>query len=450
MSTLLERAKGSALDVIINRYTPVGTITHISTRAEQILSLKIIHNHWQDIIAFSEFNCGKYPLLRTLSIFSLETFDVPGQPNDVIPPSLPLFRGSIDLENFAFTSWRVSFLNHFVFPNLTTFRLISTSTVECSASCLLNFLKASPMLRTVEMNISARLVLGDVPQGVVVILPNVETFSLVLVNDSTTYIYHIAAHISCPRTRYTSLAHEMFDNHVNADLGVFPTPVLWNVIIHQYMATPIEGVELEIKHTVDEDTNCSLTFQSSNVPVLGLRFNVAYTGRDEEQLPMPHAEMGRKLFSQALTTIQYPPLLSNVKQLRLEYRAAVPNTHEMQRLAEQVPILFRLLGPLDKLTICGCDLHIFLDAFLDHPRFDDSKEPIIFPQIKELAILHPLMEIDETECMEAIVKLAESQHALGMPFERVEVRMWSLPVGMADELGRWVGAVHCCEEWYEG
>jgi hypothetical protein len=108
-------------------------------------------------------------------------------------------------------------------------------------------------------------------------------------------------------------------------------------------------------------------------------------------------------------------------------------------------VLFDSLGPLDKLRIHGCDLHTFFDAFLDRPRFDNSK-PVVFPQVKKLVVLHPLMEIDETECSKAIVGLAKLQHSLGIPFEFVKVRMWNLPAGMAEELEQWVDVVDCDEE----
>ena len=43
--------------------------------------------------------------------------------------------------------------------------------------------------------------------------------------------------------------------------------------------------------------------------------------------------------------------------------------------------------------------------------------------------------------MEAILELAESQHRLGIPFERVTIRTRKLPVVMAEGLKRWVVTV---------
>jgi hypothetical protein len=141
------------------------------------------------------------------------------------------------------------------------------------------------------------------------------------------------------------------------------------------------------------------------------------------------------------------PLLSQVKQLHIEHRAAVTDTYEMRRIAEKVPALFYSLGPLDKLTISGCDLHIFFDASLESPRLGNSKS-VVFPQVKKLVVLRPLMEIDETECTKAIVGLAKLQHSLGIPFELVKVRKWNIPAGMAEELEQWVDAVDCEEDEY--
>ena len=73
--------------------------------------------------------------------------------------------------------------------------------------------------------------------------------------------------------------------------------------------------------------------------------------------------------------------------------------------------------------------------------------PIVFPPIKELTISHPPVVHGEEECTAAIVELAKSQHALGLPFERVTVRARKLPAGMAGILEPWVGVADCCEGW---
>ena len=438
VSTLLERAKGSPLHIISHGNAP-GAITLISPHARQIRSLDFILGRWQPI-AFSKFNFVQLPLLRTLRIVAPDTPLSRSQPYVMTPPSPPFFGSSINLDRFVFNCWKLSLLSHFVFPNLTTFEL-SSDPGECSALYLLNFLEASPTLQTVEIEIPATVTLTDVPQEMVVTLPNVKTFSLDVANGPTTHAYDIAAHISCPCARYTSLVHRMDNTDMSANLKIFPTSLSLQTIVHQYTTSPTEEITLEIKNPTYKDIECFLTFLSSDAAAVRLGFNVTETGVDRVELNMPsaRAEMGWEIFSQALTTIPYLPLPSYVKRLHIEYKAAtILDTDEMLARTEEVRKLFDSLGPLDKLTISGCDLHIFFANFLDK-----LEPPIVFPQINEFTILRPSYE--ETEYMYAIVELAKVQHSLGIPFERVTVSGWGLPAGMAEDLGRWVGAVGGCE-----
>ncbi|KAF9783878.1 hypothetical protein BJ322DRAFT_1109724 [Thelephora terrestris] len=445
-STLLGRAKGSLLDIITHHDAPLGTTTLILPHVQQIKHLEFIENSWQDVVMFSGANSGQLPLLRTLKIIDPNLYHLRNELDIVTAPSPPIFRSSIDLEEFVIRSGRLSLLSCFLFPNLTTFELSSGPEHELTASYLLDFLKASPTLQTVDVEIPVTVELMSVAQETIVVLPNVKTFSLRVADSLGTRIYDVAARISCPFAKYTSLTHHTYEYYVSADLEVFTTPVLWNTILHQYTASPIERVNLEMNYCEDKDIYCHLTFRSSDATVVDLNFEVPSLGLDEAELHMPRAEMRWMIFAQALKTIQYHPLLSHVKQLHIENRAAMSDADEMLRAAEQLPILFSLLGPLDKLTISGCDLHMFIDAFLDCPRLRNSK-PIVFPHIETLVILYPLIDIDETECLEAIVELAKLQHSLGIPFRCVKVRLWTLfPAGMAGELGRWVNAVDCDQE----
>ena len=141
-------------------------------------------------------------------------------------------------------SERFPFLNRFVFPNLTTFELSATPRAErFRASELLDFLGASPALRTVHMKIIGDLVLVGVHQERIVVLPNVETFSLV-VNDGGAG-FTIAAHISCPSARHTSLSHEKVAGDI-LPVEIFPAPISWDVIVSQYTRSPVESVALKI------------------------------------------------------------------------------------------------------------------------------------------------------------------------------------------------------------
>jgi hypothetical protein len=295
------------------------------------------------------------------------------------------------------------------------------------------------------LKISAKVVLRGVPQEMVVVLPNVETFSLHLDEDPKAQVYNIAAHISCPFSRDTSLVHNMDDGNVAGSLGVFPTPVSWNTIIHRYMASPIEEVTLEIEGLEEEEIESLLTFRSSDATIFRLGFNVDRTDVDEDELDMSLVEMGWKIFSQALKTIRDHPLLSSVKRLRIKYKAAVPDAY-LKDVARRIRELFDSLGPLDELTIRGCDLRVFLPHFLDSSWFDDLEKPILFLRTKELTILHPSMEDNEMECATAILELAKLQHALAIPFERVTVHMGWTPREIEEELRLWVGAVDFQEE----
>ena len=107
--TLLERAKGSPLDIIIDRRdAPLETITVIHPHAQQIRHLEFAENPWADIIKFSEANSEPLPLLRTLKITPMGSYGLPSQPN---PPSVPFFGNAVNLENFAFHSMMSQSLN---------------------------------------------------------------------------------------------------------------------------------------------------------------------------------------------------------------------------------------------------------------------------------------------------------------------------------------------------
>ena len=449
VSTLLARAKGSVLDIVIHNDVPAGAMALISPRAQQIRRLEFVRNHWQDIVSFSKFNSGQLLLLRALKIIHPTIIDPHSQPDIATSPPLSIFGGSINLGQFIFHSQTLSYLSHFTFPNLTTFELMSRPRGKCSALHLLNFLKASPMLQTVKVEVSATVTLSSVPQEMVVVLPNVRTFSLHVADGPMTHLYDIAAHISRPCARHTSLINEVDNTVMSLDLKIFPTLASWNTIVHQHTTSPVEEVTLEIHDPDYFNIESFLTFQSFDTTVVRFGFDINETGiiRDEYMI---HDQMGWEIFSQAFAAIQGHPRLLHLKRLRIDYRAAMSGFYPMSYVVDEVRDLFGLLGSLDELTIRGCDLHVFLSNFLDNPGIDGLEQPVVFPQTKELTILHPLMEEDEMECMNAIMELAESQHALRIPFERITVHARNLPAGMAEELGRWVGAVDCREEEYTG
>jgi len=446
VKTLLERAKGSPLDIITNHNAPVGTITLLSPHARQIRSLNFTHNYWTDIQRFSEVSSGQQPLLHTLEINVVQGFWSVGRPDPMSPPSLPFFSNAINLEQFVLRSENFLFLNHFVFPNLTTFELSTTAGwYRFQAADLLDFLEASPMLRTVDMKIIARILLDGVAQRRVVILPKVHTFSLVM--DGGEPGYDLAAHISCPSASHTSLIHEktLDDILTSQDIrDAFPTIASWNTIVRQYTRNPAEVVTLEIKLPHNSIIACTLTFQSSDMTVIRLGLEVS--GDDKNEPQMPFGEMALEVFSQASRAVRNHPLLPEIKRLHITCGVFISEPIQLRSMANEVGRLFESVGPLDELTLRSFDLRSYLPPFFDLPEFKDVDQSVVFPPIKELTISHPLMVDNEEECMAAIVELAKSQHALGVPFERVTVRVWELPAGMAEMLEPWVGVADCCEE----
>lgn len=333
-------------------------------------------------------------------------------PDTMTPPFTPLFTNAVNLKRFILRSQWPQFLNHFAFPNLTTFELlIMPPEVKFNASELLDFLEASPTLQTVEMTITTSIRLTDVLWGRIVVLPKVETFSLAA--DDGWPGYGLAVCISCPSARQTSLMHRTNTGSMTADYDIFPTPDLWNAIVRQYIANPVEMVTLEMKTPWDFVSACSLAFRSSDMAVLRLGFELF---EDEDEFPMPLEDMVLEVFSQACKTVGNHSLLSNIERLYV----------------------------LDELSLCGFDLNLYLTPFLGPPGPHDIEQHK-FPPTKELTVAHPSMGDDE-ECMAVIVELAKSQHALGVPFERVTFRAEKVPEAMAEMLRPWVGVADCYEE----
>lgn len=370
VKTILERAKGSSLDLTIDRCFPIdGVRILLSPHSQQVRYLRYV----------SRENALKS-------------------------------------------------LNSFPFQQLTTFELSARATNE-SESDLFNFLKASPMLRTVKLRITGATIPGNNPRESIVVLPNVETFLLEVTNGRS--VFDLAAQISCPRSRDTSIEKNMSALTVPSSQTIFPPRSLLNSITHQYMRNPVEEVTLEVG-----TLGCSLTFRSFDRSTI--RFGCILFCLDP-------GEFSREVLSGASRTIWAHPQLPYIKRLSIKYwhRVVILDASQVAHVAREVERLFRSMKPLDELTIEGWDLRVFPAPFL-HP--EEPVRPNVFPQIKRLVILRPVMEGNEEECMEAIVELAKYQHAKGMPFERVTVRASAVPAAVAERLARWVGVVDCYED----
>jgi hypothetical protein len=431
VTTLLKRAKGSALDITIDRGAPLDTITLLSpAHIQQMRHLTFRLNYWIDIPTLSGVLSGPLPLLRTLKIWmpALDNSHAVDMPTS---PSLFLFSGAVNLEEFDFKLGFGEPLSHFVFPNLATFKL-STTMYEFDATGLFDFLRASPTLRTVEAKINDATLFTSMPQDIIV-LPNVETFSL-LVSDDFLQVSDLAVFISCPRAKYTSLMQGIFTDQISYDLKAFPDSVSWAAIVHQYSTSPVEQVTFEITDDpFTPVTTYSLIFQSSDTTVIRLGFELGDPS-EEEELAFSREEVDCELFSRACRTILDHPLLSHVRRLHIKDWTGSFGADRPLDIAEVVGGLFGSLGPLDELVIHGCDLQIFLPEF--------GRSEWAFPSVKELTISEPLV-FDEQWFMGAIVELAKSQHELEKPFERVTARGSGIPVGLAEMLRQWVSATDC-------
>ena len=201
MKAILERAKESALDIVARFSTHVNIMTLLLPHAKKVRSLDFSHNYWEDIRRFSELDSEPLPLLRTLKIDGIEELS----PDAIIPPSF-LFGNAMNLQEFRLeTTWPPP-LNHFIFPNLTSFELSVEKVEGFRASQLLNFLEASPMLQTVHVKIIADILFDGVPRERAIVLPDVESLSLVVSDGGPGY--NLVTHVSCPSIKKITLTHE--------------------------------------------------------------------------------------------------------------------------------------------------------------------------------------------------------------------------------------------------
>ena len=435
--TLLGRVKGSPLDITANyNRSPIHYVALLSPFAQQIRGLELKSATSDEVQDLSVAISGPLPLLRTLEIDAKGYFN---GPRSLVAPTLPLFKNATNLENFVLDINEFPSLRHFTFPNLTTLRF-STWITEYPVSELLDFLEASPALRWIWMVIEADRFCEDVPPGRVIVFPHVKTFFL----NITSYGpgCEIATHISCPFAKSVEFVHQLGCAGDWVPEAIYPPLKAWNAIVYQYTKGAVERVVLEI--TMDEDfsIDCLITFRSSDRAALRLRY-AHHTGDVEYEMEaiLEHRISG--ISSQAFQTIREHPLLANIKHLCIRGGNLVAGN--LEPIVDAVGRLFRSMGPLENLTLDGCDLRPYLDPFLDTPLFPEAIKPTSFPPIKKLVIIDPVQPFcNNTVYAAAIVKLVRSQHEREVRFERVEFRT-TVPTLVIDELADFVGRV----EWYE-
>ena len=429
---LLQRAKGSALDISSTHLERPDILALFALRTQQLRTLDFVRDCWSNIQRFSEATSGPLPLLDTLKI-TVNEFG-PSAPRIMGPPSPPLFGGAVNLKELSLHSTGLPYLNCFAFPNLTTFELSSTPRYF-PASQLLNFLEASPTLQIVQIRLSAGIALGAVSPERIVNLPNVETLSVTQSEPG----FRIAAHISSPSIRFTSLVYQQ-GGRIRMPLEAFPTSVSWNTIGPQHMPNAVDEVTLR---TVDPILSCFLSFRSPGPTTLELGYTLAVE---------PYKEHSQ-IFSQALEAVQTYPLLGNIKRLRImsrhkydPYQDLAP--HQLARLVEGTAQLFKFVGRMEELILDVDDLQPFIAPFFYPPGFRVSFGPDVFPQIRGLTIAEREDKLLDAKSVAAIVGFVKSQHTRGIPFERATFLMKFPPLGMAERLEPWVATLNFSEETF--
>ena len=294
------------------------------------------------------------------------------------------------------------------------------------------------MLRTTHMRITSDVTLEGVPRERIVLLPKVEIFELTMATDGGPG-YEIVTRISCPSAKRTTIGREIFDHRIIPE-EIFPTSVSWDAIAHQYTPGPFEEVTLEMKLT--STVLCNLTFRTPSGAYINLCFR-AFPGEDtddddeddDDEDPLA-AEVYHQVFTQATRTIRNCPQLAKLKRLHIHHDFPSIPPVSFPRIANEAGRLFKVLGPLDELTIDRCDLRQYFHSFLGVTA-GYVKEPVVFPPIKKLTILHPSFS-SGGQFAKALVGLTKSHHERGIPFERVIIRTDHMLKEMEGELGRWV------------
>ena len=427
METFLGRAKGCTLDILApyNRNF-VSTWGLLSSHTKDIESLQLKCNKWADVEEIAQIASQPLPLLHSLTITGrsrhTEVF------RTKTPPSPRLFNNAENLKEFWFHSGKqLPYLSHFAFPKLVSFYFSAASDQPFCITELLEFLKASPMLEKLHIEIPGSTWFNPLPpQGSgseVVALPNVKKFTLVLrAGTVNQFGYQLAGHLSCPSATRTELVHR---REYGIDPGdIFPEQVSWNAIVSpRYTKKPIEKVALQI--TPSGPMKCELGFWSPDGAVVKVCFEEDDIVDDDDQIK-PSDTIHKSLFENATRSLQLHPQLKSIK--RLDICHSLPPDVSVEGQFPSIPSdiwkLFKFLGPLDELTIFDCDpAPYFFGYGLDEPRR--------FPRTKTLRISNPINFNQDT--YRAILDLVILQHKLHTPFREVFIR----GMGIVEDVKRW-------------
>ena len=433
VETLLGRVKGSPLDITLNDYeSPFRDVPLLFPFAQQIRNLELKNTTPDKVRDLSVAISGPLPFLHTLEI---HTVGYVSDPDSLVTPTLPLFKNAANLKNLVLDTDEFPSLRHFTFPHLTTLDFATQLDVY-PISELLNFLEASPTLQWVRILINAYQFSENVPPGKIIALSCVKTFSLIIASYSPGC--EIATHISCPFAKRVEFTHVLEWAGANIPEAIYPPSAPWNAIVHQYTKGTVEQVVLEMAMDEDFLIDCSITFRSSDGATLKL-YCMHCAADEEDEMEEIFKNRFPRIFSQAFQTIQDHPLLANVKHLHI--RGGNLAAGNLELVTNAVGSLFGSMGPLENLTLDGCDLRPYLDGFLDTPLFPEVIQPSSFPPIKELVIVDPVHSLyGDKVYAAAIVKFARSQHTRQVPFERVELCA-TVPPLVIDELAVFVNTV---------
>ena len=431
--TPLEPAKGSPLDTTIDVFDSLtGDLVLLSPFTQQI---KILIVHHASLAQVQELTAA---IAGSVSVNTLNIYDYGGFLSDPVSPSdlmtLPLLRGAVDVKGLSVSTSDPLLLSHFTLPNLTSFNLWTRGGCEVfPISLLLNFLEGSPSLQTIHMMIAADLFYDDVPQDAILVLPNVKAFALDINSDSPGY--GIAAHISCPSARTVEFHHQRQNPtpDILDDISALSYP--WATIVCQYTTGVIEEIELGLGATrVGTGTGIlinQLQLSSSEGATLTMQY-VHRCVQDPDRVGAPLDRRASQAFSQASRKIRDYPLLANLRHLSIAGGKLLAG--DLNLATSDVVELLGSMELLERFTLKRCDLRPYLDAFLDTPSSPDAIHRTSFPRIGKFTIVDPVQSFcDDSVYAAAIVRLAKSQLARGLPFDCMEFYT-RVPSSVVEEL----------------
>ena len=422
VTTHLERVKGYPLDVTLDYCHQLRPdLTSLLPFAQQIKDLFADSTDWDDIEELSASISGLLPFLRTLAIEDVSLDNIPHPP----PAPVPFFGGATNLKEFSLTVWDSPPLWSFNFPNLTTFNLRTWARSETyPVSCLLGFLEASPSLQQIDISVGSGTFWEDIPPDRVLVLPCVELFSLCATTGG--FGCEILTHISCPAVKSAKFKR-LGGTGDTIPEDIHPPSQPLSTLIRQYSSGTVE--EVIIEPTMDEDLNinCSLGFRSPGGATLQLIY-VQYPAGDPDNIGI----ILDKCFSQISGTMKNLPLTSSARNLCI--RSGGFPINSLVLTTNNIGKLLGVMGPLEGLTLSGCNLRPYLGTFVDTPLLPDTVPAGPLPAIKELTIVNPARSFRNDERSAAgIVKLARLQSLRGIPFGRM-IFHTEVPFHVVEEL----------------